>query len=111
MTHKTYLILHDSCVLHFFCKTLTSPVIKVNPSFNEFEFVLLGNNKVQIYDSKTNEWSMGSRVRSPNGPIAASSHGGKIWVLGGETSELFKYDPHTDEWSQLAISLPCHIET
>ena len=54
---------------------------------------------------------MGSRVRSPNGPIAAASHGGKIWVLGGETSELFKYDPHTDEWSQLAISLPCHIET
>ena len=93
------------------CKTLTSHVIKVNPSYNDFEFLLLGNNKVQIYDSKTNEWSMGSRVRSPNGPIAASSHGGKIWVLGGETSELFKYDPHTDEWSQLAISLPCHIET
>ena len=43
-------------------------------------------------------------------PIAAVEHCGQIWVLGGETSELFRYDPKSDEWSQLAISLPGPVE-
>ena len=36
---------------------------------------------------------------------------GSIWILGGETSEVFKYRPSTDEWSQMAITLPNHVIT
>ena len=37
------------------------------------------DNKVQIYDSVSNQWSFGSRSMSPILPVAASTVGG--WYL------------------------------
>ena len=44
-----------------------------------------------------------------NDLLKAASACGSIWILGGETSEVFKYRPSTDEWSQMAITLPNHV--
>jgi len=53
-----------------------------------------------------NQWSFGCRVLSPCSPVAASTACGAIWVLGGESTEVYKYLPMQDEWSQMAISMP-----
>jgi len=65
---------------------------------------------VQIYDTKTDTWKMGSSMPKPLNHLAASTFDGKIYVVGGfehglpaiaawlATNYLFIYDPTSDTW-------------
>ena len=65
---------------------------------------------VQIYDTKTDTWTMGSSMPKPLNHPAAATFDGKIYVVGGfeyslpaigawlGTNYLFIYDPTSDTW-------------
>jgi N-acetylneuraminic acid mutarotase len=62
---------------------------------------------VEVYNVKSNSWKAVAPLPQPLHHTAASSHNGKIYVVGGfisrewiPTNQLFIYDPIKDEWNE-----------
>ena len=60
---------------------------------------------VEIYDTKNNTWTFAAHLPLPMDHVAADSHNGKLYVVGGstgskniKTNKLFIYDPSRDTW-------------
>ncbi|MEM2704254.1 MAG: NosD domain-containing protein [Candidatus Bathyarchaeia archaeon] len=57
---------------------------------------------VEIYDVETDTWISTNPMPVASGCIGAVAIGNLIYVLCGETSQLFCYDTYSGEWSELA---------
>lgn len=64
---------------------------------------------LEVYDPATDRWETRAPMPQAQGGLAAASHGGKLYVFGGEQfvpaarvfAEAWVYDPRTDRWSAL----------
>jgi N-acetylneuraminic acid mutarotase len=66
---------------------------------------------VQIYDTKTDSWTLGPPLPQPNNHGTATTVGGKIYVIGGQTTSrgrgsyvdtVYVLDPKTGQWEEKA---------
>lgn len=60
---------------------------------------------VEIYDIKTNNWTIGTPLPESLDHIGIASYEGKIYVVGGAhkngySNKLLIYDPSVDKWSE-----------
>jgi len=64
---------------------------------------------LEVYDPKTNLWQTRAPMPQAQGGLAAATHGGKLYVFGGEQwvperkvfDNNWVYDPVTDRWQSL----------
>jgi N-acetylneuraminic acid mutarotase len=64
---------------------------------------------LEVFDPATGTWASRAPMPQAQGGLAASAHGGRLYVFGGEQwvpeqkvyAEGWVYDPRTDRWSAL----------
>lgn len=64
---------------------------------------------LEVYDPKTNRWTVRAPMPRAQGGLAAAAHGGRLYVFGGEQwvpqqkvfDNAWVYDPASDRWSVL----------
>lgn len=65
--------------------------------------------QLEVYDPKTDRWSVRAPMPQAQGGLAAAAHGGRLYVFGGEQwvpeqkvfDNAWVYDPATDRWGVL----------
>lgn len=66
---------------------------------------------VQVYDTKTDSWTLGPPLPVPNNHGMAAAVGGKVYLIGGQTTEggaggfvntVYALDPRTGVWESKA---------
>ena len=69
---------------------------------------------VQVYESRTNKWQIVTPLPQPLNHVMPAAINGKIYVIGGQTSEssepdkagfvntVYEYDPGQDTWTTRA---------
>jgi N-acetylneuraminic acid mutarotase len=67
---------------------------------NPYKRILSAAN--EIYDPVTGTWETKSPMPTPKEGITANMVGGKIYVIGGNSSENLVYDPVTNSWTTKA---------
>ncbi|MCJ7560664.1 hypothetical protein MUO79_08635, partial [Candidatus Bathyarchaeota archaeon] len=69
-------------------------------SIDNAQYVLSGAN--EVYDPATDTWKTKASSPTPRYSISANVVDGKIYVIGGNSSENLVYDPATDSWTTKA---------
>lgn len=62
----------------------------------------------EIYDTRTNAWSLGADLPVDTDHAWAVSLAGRVYVGGGRTRRVFFYDPPTNVWTEVASSAHVH---
>ncbi|MCI0420721.1 MAG: hypothetical protein L0387_16195 [Acidobacteria bacterium] len=57
---------------------------------------------VQVYDPKTNNWSLATPLPIVNNHNAAAVAAGRLYSFGGVSNRVFVYNPGTNSWSEVA---------
>jgi len=62
----------------------------------------LSSGANEVYNPVTGEWETKASMPTPQEGVEASVVGGKIYVIGGNSSVNYVYDPATDSWDTKA---------
>jgi N-acetylneuraminic acid mutarotase len=65
-------------------------------------------NANEIYEVATNTWSLGANLPIVTDHPWAVALGGRVYVGGGTTNRVFRYDPGADQWTEVASSFYVH---
>ncbi|XP_067643211.1 kelch-like protein 5 isoform X2 [Eurosta solidaginis] len=75
-------------------------------AFNHKIYVMGGYNEsylksVECYDPITNCWTQCADMNETHSKASATVHNGQIFVLGGSSSTLERYDPKINKWTEI----------
>jgi N-acetylneuraminic acid mutarotase len=65
-------------------------------------------NANEIYDVATNTWSLGANLPVVTDHPWAVTLNGRVYVGGGTTNRVFRYDPSANSWAEIASSFYVH---
>ena len=65
-------------------------------------------NANEIYDVATNTWSFGADLPVVTDHPWSVTHNGRVYVGGGSTNRVFRYDPAANSWQEIAPSFYVH---
>lgn len=65
---------------------------------NPYKRIVSGAN--EVYDPETDSWQTAASMPTPKEGVQANYVDGKIYVIGGNSTENYAYDPASNSWSQ-----------
>jgi len=65
-------------------------------------------NALEIYDSRTDSWSLGANYPVDTDHAWAIAFGGRVFAGGGSTNRVFVFDPASGGWTEVAPSRFVH---
>jgi N-acetylneuraminic acid mutarotase len=65
-------------------------------------------NANEIYDPATDDWSLGADLPVGTDHAWAVALEGRLYVGGGTTNRVFRYEPAADAWTEVAASASVH---
>src|SRR5206468_12258880 len=65
-------------------------------------------NALEIYDSRTDSWTLGANYPVETDHDWAVAFGGRVFAGGGSTNRVFVFDPAAGDWTEVAPSRFVH---